>query len=392
MTPHGIAGSIRFRSRVLSFDAPVRRGDHVVDAEGAFVLPGLVNAHDHLELNHYGPLKVQERYANASAWVDDLRPLVRRDAEIQRRRSHPLRARLFIGGLKNLLAGVTTVAHHNPRYREIDRRFPVRVPARYGWAHSFALEREPVGAHGEPGGDVLYRCRTTPSDRPFIVHAAEGVDAAAAAEFDRMDALGCVRPNTVIVHGVALDARACRRLVACGGGLVWCPVSNQFLFGQTAPVRALLDAAQGRPAVCLGTDSRLTGARDLLEELTRARDLAPVSAAELLQMVTVAPAHLLRLPWAGRLIEGGSADLIVLPPSRSTAEETLLASSRRDLLLVVVGGRPAVAAAPFAGLLGARQVSCRRINIDGSDRVCDARLADAVGRLPIGEPGVECLE
>ncbi len=31
-----------------------------------------------------------------------------------RNQAYPLAARLFIGGLKNLLAGVTTVAHHNP--------------------------------------------------------------------------------------------------------------------------------------------------------------------------------------------------------------------------------------------------------------------------------------
>ena len=31
-----------------------QRATTVVDLDGAFVLPGLVNAHDHLELNHYG--------------------------------------------------------------------------------------------------------------------------------------------------------------------------------------------------------------------------------------------------------------------------------------------------------------------------------------------------
>ena len=46
----------------------------VVDLGGAFVLPGLINAHDHLELNHYGLLKRRDRYDNATAWIDDLRP------------------------------------------------------------------------------------------------------------------------------------------------------------------------------------------------------------------------------------------------------------------------------------------------------------------------------
>src|SRR5579872_5335260 len=112
----GIAPSVRFASRVLSIGAEPKSGDHVVDMNGSFVFPGLINAHDHLELNHYGPLKRRERYANATDWIDDLSPALKDDETIRRNAAYPLGDRLFIGGLKNILAGVTTVAHHNPRY------------------------------------------------------------------------------------------------------------------------------------------------------------------------------------------------------------------------------------------------------------------------------------
>ena len=93
--PDGLASSIRVASRVLDVDAPPRASDLVVDLNGAFVMPGLVNAHDHLELNHYGRLKLRERYENASAWIDDLRPALRSDPAIRENAARPLGALLF---------------------------------------------------------------------------------------------------------------------------------------------------------------------------------------------------------------------------------------------------------------------------------------------------------
>ena len=122
--------------------------------------------------------------------------------------------------------------------------------------------------NGEPGGDVRERCRATPPDAPFIIHVGEGIDAAAAAELPRLEASGCVWRQ----HG----DRARRRLVArelaagparrCRPGLV--PGV------EPVPVRTHRPGA-GVPRlgphradhVCLGSDSRLTGARDLLDEL-----------------------------------------------------------------------------------------------------------------------------
>ena len=391
VAPGGVASRLRFGTRVLSIDQPPRKGDVIVDIDGAFVLPGLINAHDHLELNHYGLLKRRHRYENASEWIDDLRPALQSDSAIRANSQYPLGARLFIGALKNILAGVTTVAHHNPRYREIGRAFPVRVPARYGWAHSLALEHQPVGARGEPGGDVRERCQATPGHVPFIVHVAEGVDAAAAAELPRLEALGCLRANTVLVHGVALTPDDWTRIVGSGASLVWCPVSNAFLFGQTAPVRRFLDASENaREHICLGSDSRVTGARDLLDELRAAAALIPIGADELLPMVTSVPARILRLPDAGRIAVGHPADLVVVPPGKNLAADALLAASRRDLALVTLAGQPVVASPALRTVFDARATSAQPVLVDGAERLAASRLARAIARCPIKEPGVEC--
>ena len=116
VTPDGVADSVRFSSRILTLGDRPRHGDTVVDLQGALVLPGLINAHDHLELNHFGRLTCRDRYRNASEWIADLRPRLSADPAIREGRAHPLVERVFIGALKNLLAGVTMVAHHNPFY------------------------------------------------------------------------------------------------------------------------------------------------------------------------------------------------------------------------------------------------------------------------------------
>ncbi len=388
--PQGIAASIRFDDVVRGLNERPGRGDTVIDVQGAFVLPGLVNAHDHLELNHYGRLKGRDRYDNAAAWVDDMSAMLAQDESVRANMRHPLSARLFVGGLKNLLAGTTTVAHHNPPYPEFGRRYPVRVVRRYGWAHSFLLEHRPTGAGGEPGGDVRTRFIATPHAAPFIVHLGEGIDDSAAGELQRLDEAGCLTDRTVLVHGVALSERDWDLVVSRGAALVWCPASNAFLLRRTVPVRAFLDRVpNGRAHLCLGTDSRLTGTRDLLEELRAAAVLAPVSGAELLRMVTTAPAQILRLEQAGALVIGAPADLIVVPRKADEPGEALLRAARAHLELVAVGGVPMCGSAAFAPLF-AEHGGHARLLVDGVERLGSRALVRGMAECPIREPGVVC--
>lgn len=387
-TPEGEARSLRFRRRVLSIDEPPQRGDHVVDLDGAFVVPGLVNAHDHLELNHYGLLKGREVYGHASEWIDDLRPVIRSNQAVVEASRAPLADRLFIGGIKNLLSGVTTVAHHNPLYRAFGLHFPVRVVERFGWAHSLGMEAGKVGAHGEPGGDVGERSRTTPASHPFIVHAAEGVDAHAAAELGRLDELGALRDNTVLVHGLAIEPAQWHALFARGVSLVWCPASNQFLFGRTLCMPCVLESAQAAAHVCLGTDSRVTGARDLLDEMRVAAQCG-VDASAVLRMVTSAAADVLRLDDAGRIRVGASADLTVLPAGGGTAADAVLRAQRRDVQLVVKRGTPMWGAARLERAFSVRCMHVRRVTVDGVDAVMQSGLAKRLERCTVKEPGVE---
>lgn len=350
--------------------SPARASDLGLDLGGARLLPGLVNAHDHLQLNAGLPrLKFRDGYRNASEWIADVAPRLSTDVRLLEHRAAPRAQRLFIGGLKNLLAGTTTVAHHDPRDPVLDDvDFPVAVPEPGGWSHSLALD----------GEEAVHESRqAVQAGWPWIIHAAEGVDAMAALEFDRLEALGCIAPGTLLVHGLGLSAQQQRRLAQAGAGLVWCPGSNLHLFGRTLSPDWLF--SQGRLA--LGSDSRISGGRDLLTELALARALTGWRHERLEAWVTEGAARLLGLNDRGRLDAGLRADVIALPPGLPLA-----AATRADLRLVVVGGQPLYADADLGEALGMVPV-----RVDGRPKALARHLVDALQATTLEEPGLELL-
>lgn len=320
-----------------------RRGERALELGGARVLPGLWNAHDHLDLDLLPRLG-----------APPYRSLAHFASEIYRPDEPPIRDvlrvakrdRLLWGGYRNLIGGATTVVHHDPWSRHFRFRFPVRVVRRYGWSHSLAFGRDPPREHARSRG------------RPFLIHAAEGVDEASYRELDRLDAAGILAAGTVLVHGVALTAAQRERLAESGASLVWCPASNRYLFGVTAPIGELA----GRVPIALGTDSTLTGSPTLLDEARAAHATGLASAAEILEMVTAGAARIFgaRPP---RIRPGAAADLVVLP-ERGGAAASLLAARPRDLALVTIAGRPRLARPELAAALG-REANAR---IDGARR------------------------
>jgi len=364
-------GALRLaRGRIVGMNVPAQRGDLRFNLDGALVLPGLVNAHDHLELNNFPKLKFRSGYANAREWSMEMTPRLESDPVIVAARSVPLADRLFLGGLKNLLAGTTTVVHHNPFYPPLRRDAPVRVLARYGWAHSLYL-----------APDFAESYRRTPRNVPWFIHLAEGTDDEARGEFTSLAAAGALQENIVLIHGVGLSEadRACA--IGRGAALVWCPSSNFFLLGETADVRDFADAGR----LVLGSDSRLTGERDLLDEACTARETGQISDAALLRAVTCDAATILRLNDVGRIANGARADLVILPKEFESGVDALGRIRRADLRAVIFNGRVRIADPDFAPLLP----SSVRVQLDGRQKIAARDLIKRYARNMVHEAGFE---
>lgn len=344
-----------------------------VDLRDHLVFPGLVNAHDHLSLNAFRcPYEIPPQ-PNSYIWIEKFQPYLN-DADFAsiRRIPEPVRARH--GGLKNALCGATTVIHHDPWSPAFDEPdFPVHVP-RVGWCHS-------LGLAGRYGPTVADSYRATPEDVSWVVHLAEGTDDVAAGELTRLEALGALGMNTILVHGVGLTRADVARILEKHLGVVWCPTSNLFMLGKTLSPRRLCDAGR----LLLGTDSRFTGARDLLSEMQQAVQSSDLMPQEVVALVTSRASRNLRLPTVGGLSVGQRADFVVLADTGGNPYELLLASSRADLRAVARGGLPLAASPDLVSWFEDADVPATPVRLDGRPKlVATSLLSSGASELENG--------
>jgi cytosine/adenosine deaminase-related metal-dependent hydrolase/ubiquinone/menaquinone biosynthesis C-methylase UbiE len=299
------------------------KSEGCVDLSGYLLLPGLINAHDHLEFSLF-PNIGNGPYQNSAQWADDIHSTTA--SLIAQHRKVPRTIRLWWGAIRNLLCGVTTVCHHNPISPDLlSSEFPIRVVSDFGWAHSLALEPQLASKFAESDADL-----------PFIIHAAEGVDEKSVQEVFELDRMHALDQRTVLVHGLACTPEAVSLINRRFAALILCPTSNGFLFDRS-PSLAFIRSLD---TVALGSDSSLTAAGDLLDEIAFTHSLIGLDANSVYGMVTNRAADILRLRQGeGRLWPGSVADMVGVRDRGLTPAETLAQLTMEQVELVIVGGR-----------------------------------------------------
>ena len=296
-----------------------KKNEKVIQFDNHYLYCGLTNSHDHLEMNLY-PHLGNPPYRNYTEWARDVyKPDENPVREIER---IPIKYRLLWGGIKNLISGVTMVVHHNPWHSTLGIHFPVRVLKKYAWAHSLAFEKKLKNK-------FPFWKRT-----PFVIHAAEGTDDFAQGEIGQLKKIGILKPNSVLIHAVAVESNELDLISQAGSSVVWCPSSNYFMFNQTASISKL----RKRIPVALGTDSTMTGQSALFQEMRTAQKSNEATVREIFEMVTSVPQKIFKLPQQ-RILPGFPADLLIIPIKSKDYYENLILQESEDITCVINKGK-----------------------------------------------------
>ncbi|AXC13033.1 Putative methyltransferase [Acidisarcina polymorpha] len=338
-----------------------------LNLEGYVLLPGLINAHEHLEFGLFprvGRPTGRPPYQSSSEWAHEIHEVHAGPIELYRQ--IPKSDHLWWGAIRNLLCGVTTVCHHNPLHEELAQPdFPVRVLSRFGWSHSLAFDP-----------DLAAKFHDTPTDHPFILHAAEGLDEESRKEIYRLDHMEVLDERTVLVHGLACTTDEIALINQRGTSLVICPTSNLFLFAKTIPASLLTSIDR----VALGSDSPITAAGDLLDEIHYLSAEMGLDPKPIYNMVTTGPADIFHLAdGQGRIVESGVADLIAIPDRDHTPAAALSELSFRDVQLVLLAGRVQMASAEmYERLTSNLRSGLELIEVAGLQRWIRSPLQDLI--------------
>jgi cytosine/adenosine deaminase-related metal-dependent hydrolase len=345
------------------------RNEIVVSLDGLYVIPGLINSHDHLEFNLF-PNLGHPPYQNYVEWADDIQQSCK--DVITEVLKVSLKDRLLWGAYKNILSGVTTVVHHNKFYRHFRFRYPLEVYKNYRWVHSLRLEKRDI------------RKLVSSNSSACFIHLAEGIDAIARAELKELMELGGLTKDTIIVHGVGLSKEDIETMKNAGAGIVWCPASNSFLFSATAPVEKMFNVIP----IALGTDSTLTGSLTLFEEMRLARHLKNLSASFVLELVTTAPARMLGIH-KGIIKRGALADLLFFDKRDTDPFESILKLSPLEVKCLVKNGRPIFGDVCFSNLMPSISKRVTKIQMNGLQKFIIGDFENLIKRINHVSPSIE---
>ena len=321
------------------------KGVSVVATKGT-MFPGLIELHNHLSYNALPLWNVPKPYGNRDQWsgTPEYRKLVSGPMNVIGHTPKLLPALVRYVECKTLMGGVTTTQgiqlFSNNGIRKFYRGLVRNVENTDEASLPEALTKI---ADVEAKHADLFLARLM-KQTCFLLHLSEGTDETARQHFLALQIAGrrwAITRSLAGIHSTALHADDFRIMASKKGAMVWSPLSNLLLYGDTAKVAA---AKKEGVRIGIGPDWSPSGSKNLLGELKVASLVSKnggdvFSDREIVAMATRTAASILEWDrFLGTLEAKKRADLLVLDGEHQDPYAALLAAKEADLHLVMING------------------------------------------------------
>jgi 5-methylthioadenosine/S-adenosylhomocysteine deaminase len=322
---------------------------------GGTVLPGLIELHNHIAYNLLPLWHVPQRYTNRDTWGNsaEYHQLVTAPMKTIGEATELLPALVRYVECKALVGGVTTTQGIALFSAPGVRRYYRGIVRNVEETGDPQLPEAGSRIADVDAKDPQAFLTELEHKKCLLLHLSEGTDAAAHKHFEALQLAGgagwAITSSLAGIHCVALEAADFQVMAAHGASMVWSPLSNLLLYGQTADVASALAAgtAGARLKLGLGSDWSPSGSKSLFGELKAARVYSenngrPFTDDQLVRLATLQAAQI--LGWdreLGSLEVGKRADLVVVAGQDAAAPVTpLFAGDERTVQLVAINGTP----------------------------------------------------
>lgn len=364
----------------------VKRGNNseVRDLGEAVIMPGLVNAHTHLELTHH-----QDLIHRTSRFTDWLSQLIRN----HKSDSEWVDSAVKDGIEMSVAGGATTVGdiHGFGKSAHIHKNSPVRTVVFFETT-GFSPERTQIGVDrineylaSSPRPDGLFQPAVSPhapystSERlyrhclglvqsrnlPLCTHLSETKDeieflASGTGAFadllkafgismkewtppgcspiQHLEDIGILEYRPLLAHCNYLTDTDIETLAASNASVAFCPRAHHYFHHTSHPISRLIKAGVN---VAIGTDSLASNwSLSMLDELKHlANTQDGLSPEKIIALATINGARALSLQRVGKLEKGWFADVIgvAIPNDGRPVIEQVLDESARNIMTVVAG-------------------------------------------------------
>ncbi|MHB8579865.1 MAG: amidohydrolase family protein [Ignavibacteriaceae bacterium] len=334
--------------------------DPTIDFENSIAFPGLINSHDHLEFNLF-PRLGNKKYEDYVEWGDDIHAS-NKDI-IEDIITIPVDLRTQYGVYKNLINGVTTVVNHGNL--KIKNNYLIDVFSGYNYFHSVRLEK-----------NWRIKLNLKLNGFPFVIHIGEGTNAESYNEINNLIHWNIFNRSIVGVHGISMDAGQAAHFKA----LVWCPASNNFLYGSTCRV----DELKKNTTILFGTDSNVSAGWNLWEHLRFAREYRYLDDYELYKTLSSNAANVWNLKNKGTLLPGSFADIIIADKKAGNFLDSFYNLDPGDILMIIKNGKILLFDSKLLNQLSGSIIdisSFTEINIGDRNKFIKGRLDELCRRI-----------